>query len=248
MNGKEILQAATEVGFALLRYGAEINRVEESVIYICEAYGMKNVHVFAVHSTLFVSLTDENEEYSTKIRRTFVSASDLDKVDRLNDLSRTICKDKPDPDTVMKALKEIEEKPSYPQWVMWLAGFLAGFAFCLFFKGSFWDALCAGVIGFLLEILLFLLDKLESNGFIRAAFGAIFCTAMSHLVAFLGLARDAAVVNIGVLMLLVPGLALTISMRDFLASDYISGIAKLAEALMTAVCIAIGVVLVNMIL
>lgn len=247
MTGKEIISAATDVGFALLRYGAEIYRVEQSVMYICKAYGASEVHVFAVHSTLFVSAVMDGEEYATKIRRTFVTDSNLEKVDLLNDLSRTICKEKPELWQIKQRLKMIEQKPSHPRWLIDVAGFIAGFFFCLFFKGTFLDALCAGIIGFLLEELLFYLDRLESNGFIRATFGAIFCTAVSKLSVLIGLGQHYDLVNIGALMLLVPGLALTISMRDFLASDYISGIAKLAEALMTAVCIAVGVTVVLMI-
>ena len=41
-------------------------------------------------------------------------------------------------------------------------------------------------------------------------------------------------------MILVPGLALTNSMRDLIAGDYVSGQARLAEALLTATAIALG--------
>lgn len=247
MNGQEVIKAATEVGFALLTNGAEIYRVEQSVSFICKAYGVTQVHVFAVHSTLFVSISCENEEFSTKIRRTYTAGSDFDKVDKLNDLSRRICEEKPEYEEIKRRLKEIENAPTHSRWMLHFAGFIAALFFCLFFKGDLADALCAGVIGFLLQFGIYYLDKLESNGFIRSILGAIFSTAMSKLAVTLGLAHNFGAVNIGVLMLLVPGLALTISMRDFLASDYISGIAKLSEALMTAVCIAIGVSMVTLI-
>ena len=47
---------------------------------------------------------------------------------------------------------------------------------------------------------------------------------------------------IGMLMNLVPGIALTNAMREFIASDLISGMIKFAEAVITAIGIAIGVV------
>lgn len=47
---------------------------------------------------------------------------------------------------------------------------------------------------------------------------------------------------IGMLMNLVPGIALTNAMREFIAADLLSGMIKFAEALITAVGIAIGVV------
>ena len=46
---------------------------------------------------------------------------------------------------------------------------------------------------------------------------------------------------IGGIMPLVPGVALTTSIRDFFSGDYLSGGIHLIEALLTAVCIAAGV-------
>ena len=42
-------------------------------------------------------------------------------------------------------------------------------------------------------------------------------------------------------MILVPGVALTTSIRDFFSGDYLSGSIHLIDALLTAVCIAAGV-------
>ncbi len=242
-----MIKAATEVGFALLNNGAEISRVEQSVMFICKAYGIREVHVFALHSTLFVSITDENEEFSTKLRRTYTAGSNFDKVDKLNALSRRICEQKPSYDEIKKALCAIENTKPRSKRTLIFAAFITALFFSLFFGGNLPDALCSGVIGGLLELGILYLDRLEENGFVRSVLGAIFSTAMSKLAVVLGLATHFDMVNIGVLMLLVPGLALTIGMRDFLASDYVSGIAKLAEALMTATCIAIGVAVVNLI-
>lgn len=247
MTGQEVIRIAAEVAFSLLKNGAEVYRVEQCAMYICKAYGVSEVHAFAVHSTLFLSISLDDEDFSTKIRRTYSISSNFDRVDKLNALSRRICEEKPTYAEVKDALREIEHSPVHSRAVMNLGAFVASLFFCLFFKGNWADAACSGVIGFLLQFGLYYIDKLENNSFIRSILGAVFSTAMSKLVVQLGLGQNYEAINIGVLMLLVPGLALTISMRDFLASDYVSGIAKLAEALMTAVCIAIGVTLVLLI-
>ena len=46
---------------------------------------------------------------------------------------------------------------------------------------------------------------------------------------------------IGSIMPLLPGVALTTSIRDFFSGDFLSGGIHLIEALLTAVCIAAGV-------
>ncbi len=244
MTGREIINAATDVGFMLLRYGAEVSRVEQSVTFICKAYEVEDVDVFALHSALFVTVTDKGETFSTKIKRTYSPGSDLSKVDKLNALSRRICAEKLEYDEIKRCLAEIEGEKSYSRITLCIAASVSAVFFTLLFGGGLSDCICAGVIGLLLQFGIYYIDRLESNGFIRTTIGAIFSTLAAKCCVVLGLASNFDVVNIGVLMLLVPGLALTIGMRDFLASDFLSGMAKLAEALLTAVCIAIGVIFV----
>ena len=58
-----------------------------------------------------------------------------------------------------------------------------------------------------------------------------------------GMAKILMYVSIFLLVLvLVPGVALTNAMREFIAADLISGMIKFAEAVVTAIGIAIGVV------
>ena len=49
-------------------------------------------------------------------------------------------------------------------------------------------------------------------------------------------------VTIGVIMLLVPGVALTNSLRDILLGDTLSGILRMIEALLLAATLAIGII------
>ena len=48
-------------------------------------------------------------------------------------------------------------------------------------------------------------------------------------------------VVIGDIMPLVPGIALTTSIRDFFNGDYLSGAIHMIDAILTAFCIAVGV-------
>jgi uncharacterized membrane protein YjjP (DUF1212 family) len=48
-------------------------------------------------------------------------------------------------------------------------------------------------------------------------------------------------INIGVIMLLIPGIAITNAVRDALIGDTISGITKLADSLLWAASLAAGI-------
>lgn len=52
----------------MLKSGAEIHIVEESICMICAAYGAAHVEAFAITSLIVASLRLENGEYSVQIR------------------------------------------------------------------------------------------------------------------------------------------------------------------------------------
>ncbi len=52
---------------------------------------------------------------------------------------------------------------------------------------------------------------------------------------------DMDIMIISSIMLLVPGLAITNAVRDTVAGDYLSGVARATEAILVAIAIAVGV-------
>lgn len=82
---------------------------------ICFAYGMDGVDVFAIPTTIIVSITRQDETYS-RTRRLASKGTDLDKVDRLNNLSRRLCREKPDYDLAKEWLRQIRSGLEYPLW------------------------------------------------------------------------------------------------------------------------------------
>ena len=71
------------------------------------------------------------------------------------------------------------------------------------------------------------------------AAGAI-ATILCLAARLLGLATSADATVIGVLMLLVPGIAVTNAIRDTIAGDLVAGVARGADAFMSAAAISVG--------
>ena len=63
---------------------------------------------------------------------------------------------------------------------------------------------------------------------------------MSRLFVLFEIAESAELVSIGNIMLFIPGLAFTNSIRDIFTGDTIAGVLKLLESLLCAVVIAVG--------
>ena len=81
---------------------------------------------------------------------------------------------------------------------------------------------------------------MELNSVFFNIIGAAVATVITEIASNFGLVQDAGIVTISVLMNLVPGALLTNAIRDIIATDYMSGITKLTEALMVAASLAIG--------
>ena len=101
--------------------------------------------------------------------------------------------------------------------------------------------LCVSLTGFMLQIFLDALGRSKSSKFIKNILGSALVTLLALLVMLLKLPVHYDKVIIGSIMPLVPGIALTTSIRDLFNGDYLSGAIHMIDAVLTAFCIAVGV-------
>lgn len=236
---KQVLNIATYLGYCMLRHGAEISRVEDTAHRICMAYGMSEAHVFAIYSTIIVSVSVDGEML-TQTRRVTSISTNLDRVDRLNDLSRKICAEKPDYNSAIREIDKVETRKLYHPFLSIVAYALIAGSFAIFFGGHAIDGLVAAGVGVVVRLVMMLLEYLRVASFITTMAASAVVTATSYLANFLIAGLNVDTIIIGILMNLVPGVAITTSLRDFLSTDYMCGMSRLTEALLTATAIAIG--------
>lgn len=58
---QEILLLAMKAGQIQLENGAEIFRVEDTIMHICRSYGLHSVNTFVLSNGIFISCGDEQE-------------------------------------------------------------------------------------------------------------------------------------------------------------------------------------------
>ena len=237
---QKLLNAALDLGHLLLENGAEIYRVEQSIIYICEAYEMQEIEAFAIPSSIVVTISDGTRSV-TKSKRVISRTNDLDKVEKFAGLSRRICAEKPDYEACRRAIEDIQNGPHYSKWATNIACLTVSFSFTRFFGGGLLDGLLGAIVGISIIKLQDFMGKMRANGFFMNIVCGFFAAFTANILeAKTGLFHADKVI-IGTIMLLVPGLAIANSMRDFISSDTMTGMSRLFEALFIAVGIAIGV-------
>ena len=72
----EILTLAVEIGDSMLRNGAEIYRVEDTVVHILKSYEVKEFDVYVISNGIFAS-ANENQEDACSIVRHVPLARDI---------------------------------------------------------------------------------------------------------------------------------------------------------------------------
>ena len=87
---------AATMGYHLAMSGAETFRVEDTVHRILGAYGIE-CEVFAIPNSISVSLEAANGKPLMVLRRIGFHGNDLEKLEKLNALSRRICAESPRP-------------------------------------------------------------------------------------------------------------------------------------------------------
>ena len=114
MDYDALLNLGTELGYKLVLSGAEIYRVEESVLRLLTAYGLQP-QVFALPSCLIVSVNTPAGHPITQMRRVPPHGTDIELLERCNDLCRQLCREVPPlPEAAELVGKLGQDHRSYP--------------------------------------------------------------------------------------------------------------------------------------
>ena len=235
----EILDLALDVGVALLSCGAEVHRVEDTVSRICAAYGAQEIEVFAITSVVIAQIRMPDGNYSSQTRRITRTYHHLARLEKLNALSREICRKPLDKETVNQKLEDIHRHRPVPEWLCFIGGMLATSAFTLFFGGTWRDGLVAAIIGFFLTLI-----ERHGKPVINAMAATFINSLLAGLLAILsvriGLGQHEDLIIIGTIMLEIPGISFGNALRDMLFGDTLAGVLRFIQAILQSLVMAAG--------
>ncbi len=234
-----LLCLALDIGEGMLKNGGEISRVEDTIERICYAYGALHVEVFTIISVINASIRMPDGSYSSQMRRVKSTGMNLNTLERLNALSRYVCQNRPSLEEFEKMYKDAKITSAYPKYVTVTAYGVAAGSFALFFGGNFLDALVAFTAG----VLIYCVDTYSNrrmNGIAKVFLSSFVASVLAGASCLIGVGSNGAMIIIGSIMLLVPGIAIGIAMRDIFCGDTLAGMLKLLQACLSALMIAFG--------
>lgn len=239
MENQQLLDITTYAGEILLKNGAEIYRVEETINYIFNSYGVENASAYILTQGIFISYSDNGQTYN-KILRITNSSLNIFRINAVNNLSRRISQKSMTFDAVYTELRKIDQATIYNDKILILAAGASSFLFTLFFGGDIIQATSTIPIGMLAQIFNLFLIKNELPNLLKTMFVAAFMTLGVVLVRASGLVYSMDSMIIGCFMLLVPGLSIENAIQDSIRGDYICGMTRALEAFLIAIMIALG--------
>ncbi len=240
MKWDEKLKLALDIGEQMMLSGAEVSRVEDSIRRICIAFGADRADVLSITTSLIVTIYYEGYGNVTQTRRTSKFAFNMDRLEKMNALSRHICENALSVEEARKEYKEVMAEKPYSFGFQLLFFMLVSFSFSIFFGGTLKDALISALIAIPFKCIDSIAAKTEANSFLTILVSSLLGGFLAIIAVRAGLADSVGKVSIGNVMLLIPGIMLTNSMRDMFGGDTITGGIRFIEAMLIAVTIALG--------
>lgn len=242
----DLARIVTRTGRLLLENGAEVYRVEDSMYYLCAAYGASTIDAYATPTVLIISFTLDGE-LSHNVKRIKKANNNLRIVDKVNDLVRKVCADPIDIADFAKKLDEIEDEKPYPNYCLVLSSMLACFGFGIFYGGKISEVYYATLLGIIVELLLIGLKNSQLNNLFSNALTSAFLSICGILLSYFKIC-DGNIVIISVIMLLVPGMLITNAIRDAINGDLNSSMYRFLQALLISISVGLGSALAYIIL
>ena len=230
-----------DAGQTLLENGSEVFRVQQTMEIMAKCLGIEDFNVYVLTNGIFASahMGDHNDSLTRHVPLVSIH---LGRVEAVNELSRELAAGKLNLDEAEQRLQDARALPPAPPRVLRLAGAAGAACFGYLFGGGLAEALVAGIAGYLEVVVSQQLSAHKINRIftiIVAAVVATACAISMRLLLLPGLQVNFAI--IGALMVLTPGVALTMGIRDILNADYLSGSIRLLDAVLVAGSIACGV-------
>jgi uncharacterized membrane protein YjjP (DUF1212 family) len=230
------------LGRALHRYGVPAHRLEEALELVSARAGLQG-QFFSTPTSIMAGFGSPGSQRACLVREQpgDVDLEKLVELDALTDrLTRT---DLP----FATALQEVDEilaaPPRYRAPLLLVCGALASAGAARFFGGGWREVVVAGGVGLVSGGLSWLMARRPATARIHEAAAALVATALATWAATILPPLSSYVVTLAALILLIPGLALTLAMNELATNHLVSGTARLTGAAMTFLKIGLGVAL-----
>lgn len=234
-------EAVVRLGRALHEAGSPAHRIEEGMQVAAERLGLDG-QFFSTPTALFASFTGAGRERQTVLERVEPAEVDLERLDLLDRLFAALAAREAGPREVIERVDALLARvPRYTGWPTVAAYGLVASAAAFFFRGGWPEIAASAVMGLLIGTLAGAAHRLAALERLFAPVAAFVAAFLVTGAVALGAPLSASAVILSGMIVLIPGLTLTVSFTELATRQLVSGSARLAGALVLFLTLAFGV-------
>jgi uncharacterized membrane protein YjjP (DUF1212 family) len=245
VQAAEQSDAAAKLVLRFARVGHEAGYptadLEDRVLTVARAVGLLDAEASVTPTLVDVALGSppHQRSYSIRVRPSFV---DLDAIARLDDVVQRLTDGELSSEGALAALDEIDREPlRRPVPIVLAAYAVAGAALTPVLGGSWREAGAAALVGLVVGAIALSTRRTARTEPMVAPIAAVAASFCAALLAELGLDASPDIVTLAALVTLLPGMTLTIGVRELATEHLQSGVANTASAVVQLFGLAFGV-------
>jgi uncharacterized membrane protein YjjP (DUF1212 family) len=215
--------------------------LEERLTALADAVGLEAAQVSATPTIVEISLgaLPDQRSYALRVRPMFV---DLDAIARLDNLVHDVLDGGLSSDAAMERITEVQADPLRRRWFVEVPAYaLAGAAVAPVLGGGWRDVIAGAIVGSLVGLVALAVGRTVRAEPMIAPLAAVVASFSAAAVARVGLESSTDIVTLAALVTLLPGMALTIGVRELATQHLQSGVANTANALVQLLGLVVGV-------
>jgi len=231
-----------DLGRALHRYGTPAHRLEEGLLDCCRRLGVE-AEVFTTPTAIIVSF-GEPGELRTRMLRVEGGELDMSKLARVDALADAVASRQVSPAEGRRDLAAILTAPrQFGHGLSTLAHGVTAGSVAVFIGGALADVVTAGLIGLSVGLLAQYARRSTDQARVFELVGAAFAAFAAGIVSSFWYSTTPSIITVAALLILLPGLSLTVAMTELATRNLIAGTARLMSAVIVLLELVVGVAL-----
>jgi len=231
-----------QISKAIAEAGAPAHRLESYMLVLLDKFGLKG-NFFALPTAIMASIGESYGQRSYMIRTT-PGDIDLSTLQQLNAIINQLETDQITVDEALKGIKAVvNNKSAYPLWLTILSFGVVSGGFSSLFLGSIYDILASAVMGWITGFITIFSSRNSRVEQLLAPICATVVGFLSLLISYQTQLIDHFMVSLAGLIVLVPGLGITVAIRELSTGHLVSGSARMAGAVTTLFLLSFGLAL-----
>jgi len=229
------------LGKALHRYGTPAHRLEEGLIVCCRRLGLDDAEVFTTPTTIIMSFGAPHE-LRTRMMRVEGGELDMSKLAEVDVLADQVGTRALTAAEGVTRLRTIIAAPRrYGRVLSTVINALTAGSLAVFFGGSMTDVVVASVIGLVLGVVAQFASRSVDRARVLELLGALIASLGAGLASSVWPSLSPSLVTVAALIVLLPGLSLTVAMTELTTRHIIAGTARLVFAVIVLLELVVGV-------